>query len=385
MKTLLAFLALWVCLIPTSLAEKGEAGSSPCEKIDSEFLTLAFPESDIAIFKDVVYTDIGEVHIRHKLDLYVPPIRPECPHRPMIMIIHGGGFIAGDKNDMEGAAMLWARRGYMVAVPNYRLNICRQVEGNCNGCGPDQDCFDFGSTCNRCDYGAATSVHGTKSLHIIDRNWYKATQDCLAALRFSHAWFTNLGVGIIKTFVMGKSAGAITALHLTYASQAEIANYDPDIDDDLGLLTDKVHSGLINYNVTIDGIAEVAGALMDPDFINNNDSAPLIMFHGDCDETVPYCRTNCVNPGVKNGYGSRYIAHHIVTTPVTTVDFHLYSFINNLNGHQTFHHGDMMRNHMMLFFSFIITGQATPTSMATYDVGTGSGPPTYGTNTPPCN
>jgi acetyl esterase/lipase len=67
--------------------------------------------------RDVAY---GE-HERHRLDVYLPNGRP----RGVVVYVHGGGFIGGDKNS-DGVFYVnigrWlARHGWTAVIPNYRL------------------------------------------------------------------------------------------------------------------------------------------------------------------------------------------------------------------------------------------------------------------------
>lgn len=60
------------------------------------------------------------LHARHRVDLYAP-VNP----RAVIVFVHGGGFVAGDKN-ADGAYYVnvgrWlARQGVVALLPNYRL------------------------------------------------------------------------------------------------------------------------------------------------------------------------------------------------------------------------------------------------------------------------
>lgn len=60
-------------------------------------------------------------HERHRLDVYHPVSTP----RAVVVFIHGGGFVAGDKNG-DGVFYrnigLWlARQGFVAVIPNYRL------------------------------------------------------------------------------------------------------------------------------------------------------------------------------------------------------------------------------------------------------------------------
>jgi acetyl esterase/lipase len=61
---------------------------------------------------------IPDGHPRQTLDVY----QPQHPDPvPVIVMIHGGGYIAGSKNMLSDAAQWFAERGYAVVVPGYRL------------------------------------------------------------------------------------------------------------------------------------------------------------------------------------------------------------------------------------------------------------------------
>lgn len=66
---------------------------------------------------DVVYANYGnrEMH----LDLFVPTKGP-CP-KPAIVIVHGGGWLKGDKSKFRPLAQALAARGYVSAAIEYRL------------------------------------------------------------------------------------------------------------------------------------------------------------------------------------------------------------------------------------------------------------------------
>lgn len=58
-------------------------------------------------------------HPRQVLDFWQAP--PAAP-TPLIVFIHGGGFVGGDKGSIDGAMVRWARRdGISVAAIHYRL------------------------------------------------------------------------------------------------------------------------------------------------------------------------------------------------------------------------------------------------------------------------
>lgn len=54
------------------------------------------------------------------LDLYLPPATGQP--RPLAIMVHGGGFMNGDRSQMATAARSYARRGFVAASISYRLN-----------------------------------------------------------------------------------------------------------------------------------------------------------------------------------------------------------------------------------------------------------------------
>lgn len=75
---------------------------------------------EITVFTNIPYTtDGGE---RQQLDLYLPAGYKESPTPlPLILVIHGGGWTAGDKYFASGFAGLFAQYGMATAGINYRL------------------------------------------------------------------------------------------------------------------------------------------------------------------------------------------------------------------------------------------------------------------------
>lgn len=73
------------------------------------------PPKDTLVFRDVAYLTNGLP--QQRLDLYVPP--GPGPH-PLIVVIHGGAFMFGDKGGENVAQFVKA--GYAAASLNYRLS-----------------------------------------------------------------------------------------------------------------------------------------------------------------------------------------------------------------------------------------------------------------------
>jgi len=66
--------------------------------------------------RDQVYSNPSGVPLRFDL------LAPESDRPlPLVVCIHGGGWISGDKEDMDDIVSLFASNGYAAAAPQYRL------------------------------------------------------------------------------------------------------------------------------------------------------------------------------------------------------------------------------------------------------------------------
>ncbi|MBO5585620.1 MAG: alpha/beta hydrolase [Bacteroidaceae bacterium] len=83
-------------------------------------VTAQTQEKKITVTENIAYrTDVGPSTV---LDLAQPQFGPQT-NRPAILIIHGGGWSAGSKNDMVYRTLMidYALKGYVVCNMNYRL------------------------------------------------------------------------------------------------------------------------------------------------------------------------------------------------------------------------------------------------------------------------
>jgi acetyl esterase/lipase len=69
--------------------------------------------TDIATIRNLVYGPDRS----HRLDIYLP----KEGNGAVLLALHGGGWVRGDKASMQRLATALARAGYLVAAPNYRL------------------------------------------------------------------------------------------------------------------------------------------------------------------------------------------------------------------------------------------------------------------------
>ncbi len=129
------------------------------------------------------------------LDLYIPQCDDSAhiSKRPLMIWIHGGAMISGDKNDMSDLCRSFAKAGYVTASVNYRLGIiCDSAAWSCNF--PNYSCLFASDTAEW--YRAA----------------YRAMQDVKGAIRYLVNRSDIFRIDKHNIFVSGESAGAITAL-----------------------------------------------------------------------------------------------------------------------------------------------------------------------------
>lgn len=83
--------------------------------LGSYALNRLTPRKGYSVQENVAY----ELRARHRLDLF----RTQTPreHRPLIVFVHGGAWMHGDKKDYRFIGEAFAKEGFDVAVINYHL------------------------------------------------------------------------------------------------------------------------------------------------------------------------------------------------------------------------------------------------------------------------
>lgn len=74
------------------------------------------PKDGVKIGKDLAYGP----HERHRLDLFQPN-SPSPDARPIVVYLHGGGYVRGDKRGSGNIGIYFARHGVIGITINYRL------------------------------------------------------------------------------------------------------------------------------------------------------------------------------------------------------------------------------------------------------------------------
>ena len=115
----LALLALALSVAAAGAAEKT---SPPPPDLNQ---SVSFP-GGVAVQRDLVYASL-EGFRPLTLDLYQPASKPKEPPRPVLLYVHGGGWVSGDARHLKGfddfpsTLAGLAAKGYVVAAVNYRL------------------------------------------------------------------------------------------------------------------------------------------------------------------------------------------------------------------------------------------------------------------------
>lgn len=169
--------------------------------------------------------------------------------RPFVLMVHGGGFVGGQRQDLDTLCLMFARRGFVAATIDYRLKY-------------DSRCRD-----------TLSKVFAV----------YRAVQDAHAAMRFFVANANSLRIDTTKLLVGGSSAGAGTVLGLAYISQQEIDQLYPRVKDSLGRLDTSGNAFRVPFRIK--GLFNNWGGLQ-RDYFDAADAVPMISFHGDADPTV---------------------------------------------------------------------------------------------------
>jgi predicted esterase len=139
-----------------------------------------------------------------KMDICVPVGDNPGPNgRPLMLIIHGGGFLAGTKNDANIQRMMqeFAERGYLTAAINYRLGMF-QTNSNWN--------------CNVSLLGIQWNCLNQQDTSEWYRAVYRGAQDAHGAIRYLINNAATYQIDPMQVFVVGESAGGFIAMATAY-------------------------------------------------------------------------------------------------------------------------------------------------------------------------
>ena len=237
MRLILFFLLLWqpICY-------------SQC---DGRYLEEVFSDVDVST---VTYSEVNNL----QLDIY-QPVGDTENNRPLIILAHGGSFIAGVRANpsMVSLGEAFAKRGYVVASISYRLMTVLDL------------------------IFSSTTLNGVA----------EALSDGKAAVRYFRKSVVEgnaYNIDPNQIYFGGNSAGAIIAIHAAFMQDGEVE--DPELivamENNGGF---EGNSGNPGFSSDVRGAISLAGGIANLDFINSSDfNSLLITCHGDLDNTVVY-------------------------------------------------------------------------------------------------
>ncbi len=203
-----------------------------------------------------------------RLNLY-KPVGDGQTQRPLVVLIHGGGFFEGSRDEFNPWAEELASKGWAAATISYRLGF-------------------YGSWLFGPPYA--------NDPHELRRAIYRAMQDAKGAVRFLKGRHEQDSTSTTAVFLLGGSAGAITALHAAYLDNPS------EKPADCGAIGDVQHflsfyprpdlgsmDGDLNLNgqdASVMGVVNIYGALMDTAYIGSAEDAALFSYHQSGDPVV---------------------------------------------------------------------------------------------------
>ena len=173
----------------------------PSNKLAAVQAAFLNPPSDVKTIGDISFLDPGR---NEKMDLYLPAGRSPATHAPAVVLIHGGGWIGGDKREAREVEIgtTLAQNGFVVASINYAMKTAGKYPLN--------------------------------------------LQDCKNAVRYLRSKATELGIDPERIAVLGGSAGGHLALMVAYTGDdSDLAPSSP-----YPGVSDKVAAVVDMYGVT---------------------------------------------------------------------------------------------------------------------------------------
>lgn len=173
------------------------------------------------------------------LDIYLPQSDTE-KKRPLLVCVHGGGFVNGDKEKGFQISFCkgFAKKGYVTSSINYRLGVEK----------PRTDLNYFEAM-------------------------YRAVQDAKTAVRFFRKNAEKYGIDTTKIIIAGGSAGGMTVLQLAYLDQDEV----PKTFDTSKFGTLEGKSGNEGYSSNVQAVINCWGSMIDYNWIKKV-MLPCLMF-----------------------------------------------------------------------------------------------------------
>ncbi len=256
---------------------------------------------DVDTIIDVTYgsaLNFNNNMVQLKMDIFMPKCQDTTTKRPLMIVVHGGGLIAGTYKDasIQDICAQFARRGYVTASVEYRL-----------GYVSDEGLY-------QCNLAGYQCLFATDTMEWY-RAYFRGIQDIKGATRYLVNRKDQFHIDEQNVFVAGESAGAIVIIGSAYMDDpsekpaaanaiaaANIPNTNAQSCDhnlnqvfsgtiarpDLGSIDGAIEPALYPY--TIRGVGNMYGAMFF-DLLSTSTVAvkpAMYSFHQACDIIVPW-------------------------------------------------------------------------------------------------
>ena len=191
------------------------------------FIDPVWTQDQIQVTPDIQYGSAYNHKTQQEqdlmLDAYMPPDSDTRDKRPVVVYMHGGGFVGGDKQDGGPVQYAYelATRGYVVVSINYRLT------------------------------GDSWTWESQKAE-------FDAQEDFRAAIRFVRSQADDYKLDSDKIIISGDSAGAMSSLFVAYAKEAQYEG----------------NSGNPGFPSNPNGVIAISGQLKDQAYCGQIDPKP---------------------------------------------------------------------------------------------------------------
>lgn len=231
--------------------------------------TVYYPEShqveyDQLVYKTAAAIDELDIPIDENLALrvYYPVDLDPGEKRPLIVLVHGGGFIGGSYASFFSQAETLAELGFVVASVQYRL--CKRF-----------DCLLAAGLSFPCNVSWFNSLVPSA---------YVAATDVADAIRWLQDHANEYYIDPDRVVVGGHSAGGWTAQHMAFMDMDEVAEVCPSCGTWPDYLADSLQtpSG-------VRAVINMSGAILDTSWIDPEEiDIDLMTIHGTHDGVVYY-------------------------------------------------------------------------------------------------
>ncbi len=250
------YFALFVLTTLVALQTNAQTGK--------RYRDMIFSTADIQFDKNYAADTVkADDRKSYGFDLYTPH-GDDTRNRPLIIWMHGGGFVFGSKSDenMKLWCETFARRGYVCVSIDYRM-------------------------------GKKTSILNIGKLI---RNCYPAVLDARQAVRYFKEHHEEYGINPEHIILAGNSAGGIMALQTAFSKNRELA-------DSLRIQNPAPFGGVDEGPTKVLAVINFWGGIFNINWLKNAQT-PVVSVYGSEDKIV--------RPGFNKGsYGGKAITEKL--------------------------------------------------------------------------